>query len=279
MKIVVVYKYKKTEFQRINPYLYYAITKYPNDVIGVNNKDINIILKDGKQIVKVCGEVVTPETHRFYFTQFPINLSIIPSLMALGFNVTPSIDTIVTRSKLYQYIKYSQAGVNMPNTSLLIDNTMPCAVEKPVTGSLGNNVSLIKNPSITASRPKYLYQEFIDNSKIGDRNDIRAIFYKGNFVGAFKKVCVNPQKTIVTNIAKGNRGEMYEPSQRELDFCKEIINVLPEKNIHAIDYMYDNDGKLWFIETNEFPMESTCPWIGNFYERIIDLMIKEDENN
>lgn len=277
MKIVVVHPYRKPELFEKNPYLFGAIKKYGDKVIAANNKDIDIILTKDYQVVKVNNETVTPQTHRFYFPNIPLVRSIIPALIALGFDVTPSIDKF-SRSKLYQYVKYSQAGINMPKTSLKIDKSMPCVVEKPIVGSLGNEVSLIDNPDSAVSKLKYLYQEYIDNSEIGERNDIRAIFYKDNLIGSFKKVCVNPSKTIATNIAKGNRGERYELSDKEIEFCKNICHVFEDKKLHAIDYIYDNNGELFFLENNDYPVGATCKFMGtNFYECIIELMIKENE--
>jgi RimK family alpha-L-glutamate ligase len=177
---------------------------------------------------------------------------------------TPEVINICT-DKVLSYSYFSSKGIDIPKSSVFIKddnidilkNNFNKFIMKEIFGRTGNGVFLIKNfeslkrmiqviKNIGRLNNPFIIQDFIDN-KVGQ--DLRVLIIDNKPVGLMKRT----NKSIVSNISSGGRGEKVELTEEVESYCKKICQLLNnELYIGSIDFLFGKD-KLIFCEVNVNP--------------------------
>ena len=128
-------------------------------------------------------------------------------------------------------------------------------VAKPIVGSKGNNIFLIKKEKefqqleqkfcdLSGRNP--LFQEYLSNN-----GDFRALLINKKFIGAYKRI--PKEGEFRANIAQGGKGEKVTPEKELISLSKKVAEIMGIE-ILGVDIIQDQKCKKYYVvETNGIP--------------------------
>jgi glutathione synthase/RimK-type ligase-like ATP-grasp enzyme len=175
-----------------------------------------------------------------------------------------------------EYMPFSQIANNENELNAAISKTpSEKIVIKPLYGSGGFGIFIGKKDDATTKAFPYpvLVQEFIVSekgipgvSKENEVADLRLVFQEGKMAYALSRIA--KPGSLFTNLHQGATGKMISVEDIPnivLEMVEKInqkISVFPNAQ-YSLDFIFDNDGKPYFIEMNTTPGIDLVTFLGD----------------
>ena len=266
MRIMIIHSSRKADFPILD--LIKTAKDMGIEVKPVVLRGINILIDNdlkvtyrGENLLKYSGGIVRSFGFNINLYQHFRRIAVLKTLEDLGVVLMNPIDPLlISRNKLMTLIMLKRAGIAVPRTfaSEFLKEEYQAVVNfgisviKPLVGSRGYGITLIKDPDVGFNVLKTLalygqyplVQEYIKNRGY----DIRAFVVNGRVIAAMKRIAVSSWKT---NIAQGARGEPISLSEE--------VERIAVKATETIGLWYagvdiiESDGKFYVLEVNGSP--------------------------
>jgi len=266
MRIMVIHSSRKADYPVLD--LIKTAKDMGIEVKPIVLRRINVLIDDdlkityrGENLLEYSGGVVRSFGFNINLYQHFRRVAVLKALENLGVVLMNPIDPLlISRNKLMTLIMLKKVGIAVPRTftSEFLKEEYQAVVNfgvsviKPLTGSRGYGITLIKDPDVGFNVLKTLalygqyplVQEYIENRGY----DIRAFVVNGYVIAAMRRVAVSSWKT---NIAQGAKGEPIPLS--------EDIERIAVKATEAIGLWYagvdiiESNGKFYVLEVNGSP--------------------------
>ncbi len=274
------------------------IINYRRTVIAISNSRRALYQSDKQGALhQVQVEAVIPRINEASEKSINLAALALETLISNGaYSTSTPLAIRLSKNKIRSLTELAKAGVPVPKSAGLtgaelynvdIDRVLRTVepniktklIIKTNTGTHGRGVMLANSrgearaivEGLLANNIPVLIQQFIEPEKKKQYSDLRFVVVGGQVVGAMKRIS-NKNDEFRSNISLGGKGEVYQPSETEIEIAKNAAKATG-LSVAGVDMIPSGRTKL-VIEVNSSPGFMIEGLIGiNFARKIVQQAI------